>query len=184
MLLFQLGTPLNDEKTAELGLNYISTCLVRHCPHAFGIAFEINADEPFKLTYSGDTIPCDELVRLGNNSTLLIHEATMEDELVEQAQYKMHSTLSQAIEQGVKMNAKYTLLTHFSQRYAKIPRIEGAINKNVGIAFDNMEVTSVDLKYLHVLYPTLKVLFTEHWELMENKAMKRVFKEQRAGFTS
>lgn len=157
---------------------------MRHCPHAFGIAFEINADEPFKLTYSGDTVPCDELVRLGNNSTLLIHEATMEDELVQQARYKMHSTVSQAIEQGVKMNAKYTMLTHFSQRYAKLPRIEGSINTNVGIAFDNMEVTSVDLKYLHALYPTLKVLFSEHCELMENKAMKRVYREQRTGLVS
>lgn len=153
---------------------------MRHCPHAFGIAFEINTDEPYKITYSGDTLPCDELVRLGKNSTLLIHEATMEDELVHQARSKMHSTVSQAIQQGVEMNAKFTLLTHFSQRYAKIPRIEGAMNTNVGIAFDNMEVTGVDLKYLHLLFPTLKILFSEHCELMENKAMKRFYKEQRA----
>lgn len=179
-----LAEPLSGERTAQLGLNYISTCLVRHCPHAFGIAFEINMDEPFKITYSGDTVPCSELVRLGKDSTLLIHEATMEDELVQQARYKMHSTVSQAIEQGVKMNAKYTLLTHFSQRYAKIPRIEGDMKTNVGIAFDNMEVSSVDLKYLHLLLPTLKVLFTEHCELMENKALKRVFREQRAGLVS
>lgn len=104
----------------------------------------------------------------------------MEDELIHQAKHKMHSTVSQAIEQGVKMNAKYTLLTHFSQRYAKLPRIEGSMNTNVGIAFDNMEVTGVDLKYLHLLFPTLKVLFTEHWELMEDKALKRAYKEQRA----
>ncbi len=108
----------------------------------------------------------------------------MEDELIQQARYKMHSTVSQAIQQGVRMNAKYTLLTHFSQRYAKIPRIDGDMKKNVGIAFDNMEVTSVDLKYLHLLFPTLKVLFSEHCELMENKAQKRVFKEQRAGLES
>lgn len=104
----------------------------------------------------------------------------MEDELLEQAQYKMHSTVTQAIEQGVKMNAKYTLLTHFSQRYAKIPRLEGDMKTNVGVAFDNMELTSVDLKYLHLMFPTLKVLFTEHWDLMENKAMKRMYREQRA----
>lgn len=171
---------MNDERTTELGLNFISTCLVRHCPHAFGLAFETNTDEPYKITYSGDTVPCDELVRLGKNSTLLIHEATMEDELLQQAQNKMHSTVSQAIEQGVKMNAKFTLLTHFSQRYAKIPRIDGTMNTNVGIAFDNMEVTDVDLKYLHLLFPTLKILFSEHCELMENKAMKRLNKEQRA----
>lgn len=165
-------------------MNYISTCLVRHCPHSYGIAFEINADEPFKLTYSGDTTPCSELVRIGQNSSLLIHEATLEDELVDQARTKMHSTVSQAIEQGVKMNAKYTLLTHFSQRYAKLPRIDGSIKMNVGIAFDNMEVTGVDLKYLHLLYPTLKLLFSEHCEEMENKALKRAYKEQRTGLVN
>ncbi|KAG4077551.1 hypothetical protein HA402_002978 [Bradysia odoriphaga] len=176
-----LNQPLSDERTAELGLNYIATCLVQHCPNAFGIAFEINADEPFKITYSGDTMPCRELVRLGQNSTLLIHEATMEDELLEEAQHKRHSTVSQAIEQGAKMNAKYTMLTHFSKRlrYAKIPKLEGDISTNVGIAFDNMEVTGRDLKYLHVMFPTLKVLFTEHCDLMEKRVMKLMHKEQK-----
>lgn len=103
----------------------------------------------------------------------------MEDELLEQARYKMHSTVSQAIEQGVKMNAKYTLLTHFSQRYAKIPRLDGDIGTNVGVAFDNMELSGVDLKYLHLMFPTLKVLFSDHCELMENKSKKRMYKEQR-----
>lgn len=168
-----------DERSTELGLNYISTCLVRHCPHAYGISFEINADIPYKITYSGDTIPCDELVRLGKDSNLLIHEATMEDDLVQDARLKMHSTVSQAIEQGVKMNANFTMLTHFSQRYVKIPRIEGTMNTNVGIAFDNMEVTPLDLKYLHLLLPTLKILYSDECEVLENRAMRRFYREQR-----
>lgn len=162
---------MSDERTTELGLNFISTCLVRHCPNAFGISFELNTDEPYKITYSGDTVPCDELVRLGENSSLLIHEATMDDELEEEARYKMHSTVSQAIAQGVKMNAKFTLLTHFSQRNAFIPRITPSMNTNVGLAFDNMEVSDVDLKYLHLLFPTLKILFSDNLEMMEKKAM-------------
>ena len=65
----------------------------------------------------------------------------MEDELAEEAAFKMHCTMSQALEVGKKMNARYTLLTHFSQRYAKLPRINGNdLPSNVGIAFDNMEV--------------------------------------------
>jgi len=180
-----LNQPLIDERTTELGLNFISTCFVLHCHHAFGVAFEVNADIPFKITYSGDTVPCDELVQLGKNSNLLIHEATIKDELEFQTRFKMHSTVSQAIAQGVKMNAKYTLLTHFSRRsFAKMPRIEGSINTNVGIAFDNMEVSSVDLKYLNLLFPTLKILFNEHCELMENKAMEWLYKEQIAALAS
>lgn len=53
---------------------------------------------------------------LGNGSDVLIHEATMEDELLQEAIIKMHSTTTQAIEIGKKMNAKNILLTHFSQR--------------------------------------------------------------------
>lgn len=137
----------------------------------------ISHDIPFKLTYSGDTKPCDALVELGIDSTLLIHEATMEDELVDDALAKMHSTVSQAIEQGHKMNAKYTLLTHFSQRYAKIPRIEQHLIGNVGIAFDNMEVVMTDLNYLNSLYPVMKKMFPDHWDDMEQKSIKRAHKK-------
>lgn len=129
----------------DLGLTSIATCGVRHCPNSFGVALEFqnDKDESMKITYSGDTMPCRELVELGKNSTILIHEATMEDELVAEAKLKMHSTVSQAINQGVEMNAKYTILTHFSQRYAKLPRIESTMNQNVAIAFDNMLVSRV-----------------------------------------
>lgn len=168
---------LCDEKAAQLGLCSFRTCGVIHCPNAFGVAITINQDQPFKITYSGDTKPCNSLVELGLNSTLLIHEATMEDELYEDALAKMHSTVSQAIEQGHKMNAKFILLTHFSQRYAKIPRIEQHLVENVGIAFDNMEVVPSDLNDLNILYPTMKKMFAEHWDEMEQKSIKRANKK-------
>lgn len=44
----------------------------------------------------------------------------MEDELIDDAIKKKHSTISQAIEVGRKMEAKFTLLTHFSSRYSRI----------------------------------------------------------------
>lgn len=52
----------------------------------------------------------------------------------------MHSTFSEAIEMGKQMNAEFTLLTHFSQRYSKIPLIDHNFTEKVGIAFDHMEV--------------------------------------------
>lgn len=64
----------------------------------------------------------------------------MEDELAHEAVVKMHSTTSQAIEIGQKMNAKNIVLTHFSQRYAKLPRFNDNFSNNIGIAFDNMQV--------------------------------------------
>lgn len=47
----------------EYGLESINTCLVKHCPHAFGVALYTN--DGYKITYSGDTMPCDDLVQLG-----------------------------------------------------------------------------------------------------------------------
>ena len=63
----------------------------------------------------------------------------MEDALHEDARQKRHSTVSQAIEVGVKMKAKHVILTHFSQRYSKVPLLK-SLPKNVSIAFDNMQV--------------------------------------------
>lgn len=85
-------------------------------------------------------MPSTDLLELGMDSNLLIHEATMEDELLHEAVAKKHSTTSQAIDIGLKMRAKFIFLTHFSQRYAKLPRFDGNIAENVGIAFDNMQV--------------------------------------------
>jgi ribonuclease Z len=41
----------------------ISTVPVKHCPNAFGVAFSHR--DGWKVTYSGDTMPCDDLVKLG-----------------------------------------------------------------------------------------------------------------------
>lgn len=160
----------------------LETCWVKHCPHSFGISFSIQnlmrndqfPNEIVKITYSGDTMPCDDLVVIGKNSDILIHEATMEDELEQEAKIKMHSTVSQAIKIGKSMNAKFVILTHFSQRYAKIPIID-KIENNVAIAFDNMEVTLNDLPMMHLMYEPLKLMFSEHFEALEKKSAKRKF---------
>lgn len=131
-----------------------------------------------KITYSGDTLPSEDLVNLGRNSDVLIHEATMEDDLAAEAKIKMHSTVSQAIEIGHKMNAKFTILTHFSQRYAKIPLLENNI-ENVAVAFDNMEVTLNDLPKAHLMYEPLKIMFSDHFQLMEQKTLKRRYQKER-----
>lgn len=161
------------------GLLDITTCLVPHCKHAFAVAITVDDAEQTKITYSGDCLPSQALVELGRDSHVLIHEATMEDELEDEAKLKMHSTVSQAIRQGELMGARYTLLTHFSQRYAKLPRMEYDPKKRVGIAFDNMVVTVPELAQINLLYPTLKLLFSEDCEEMEQKAIKRMNKRLR-----
>ncbi len=70
-----------------------------------------------KLTYSGDTAPCDDLVKLGMNSDVLIHEATFSKELESIAREKKHSTSTDAAKMAIKMSAKKLVLTHLSSRY-------------------------------------------------------------------
>ncbi|CAH0751050.1 unnamed protein product, partial [Diatraea saccharalis] len=182
--LLQDALNTNKEMTsavlANIGVHQIRTCLVSHCPNAFGVAIDV--DTKYKFTYSGDTIPCEELVEIGRDSTLLIHEATMEDELADEARTKMHSTTSQAIDIGKRMNARYTVLTHFSQRYARLPRLSPHIlndNHSVGIAFDNMQITMADLELLPHMYAPLQLMFAEHCVEMELKAANRARKKER-----
>ncbi|XP_022232324.2 ribonuclease Z, mitochondrial [Drosophila obscura] len=178
-----LASPMTGEAVEPLGITAIATCLVRHCTNSFGVSLTLKAQhdgEPVKITYSGDTMPCLDLIELGRKSTVLIHEATMEDDLEEEARIKTHSTISQAIQQGRNMEAKHTILTHFSQRYAKCPRLPSAEDmQQVAIAFDNMQVTLEDLQEYHKLYPALLAMYAEYTEELEQRAVKRELKQER-----
>lgn len=122
-------------------------------------------------------MPCENLVKLGQDCDLLIHEATMEDDLIEEAEYKFHSTVSQAIEAGEQMRSKFTLLTHFSQRYAVIPHLAQNENEprlsNVGIAYDNMHINFSYLPLLPLMYPALKLMFNKYYMEIEERASRR-----------
>lgn len=137
-----------------------------------------NPKDTVKITYSGDTMPCEALIEIGKNSDILIHEATMEDDLWKEARLKMHSTVSEAVRVGQQMSARFTILTHFSQRYAKIPLLAKNL-ENVAIGFDNMEVTLNDLPMMHLLYEPLKCMFADHYEMMEQKNQRRKFLEEK-----
>lgn len=49
--------------------------------------------------------------------------------------------MSQAIDVGERMNARFIILTHFSQRYPKMPLLPDGVSGKVGIAFDFMRVS-------------------------------------------
>lgn len=50
----------------------------------------------------GDTRPCAQLAEAGRGATLLIHEATFEDDMAHEAIAKAHSTTTEALTAGVK----------------------------------------------------------------------------------
>jgi len=70
-----------------------------------------------KITYSGDTMPCENLIELGKKSDVLIHEATFSKDLADIALEKKHSTSVDAANIAKKMEAKQLILTHISSRY-------------------------------------------------------------------
>ncbi|KAF8605692.1 hypothetical protein BDV93DRAFT_45569 [Ceratobasidium sp. AG-I] len=132
-----------EELKGVLGFDSMEAATVRHrSPSCFGLVARHSSGWSF--AYSGDTMPCDALVDAGKDVTLLIHEASMADEEIEKAQEKGHSTIGQAIDVGKRMNAKYLLLTHFSQRYPKMPVLTSGLTATA-LAFDYMTITMPDI---------------------------------------
>jgi ribonuclease Z len=110
------------------GLVKLSAVWVNHCKGSMAVSF--TWDHKLKVSYSGDCRPSSEFAQIGQGSTLLIHEATFQDDMAGSAIAKKHSTTSEAIHVGRRMNARMTLLTHFSQRYAKISKAGSESNNS------------------------------------------------------
>eukprot|EP00505_MAST-04D_sp_SCG-Rhode-Island_P004806 Stramenopile-MAST_4_protein_4806 len=129
----------------QMGIQFLQNVPVLHCHNAYGLVVDLRSGE--KLVYSGDTRPCRALAAAGLNATVLIHEATFDDSMVESAKKKRHSTVSEALSIGHQMHARSIVLTHFSQRY---PTVVSQSNGEMGtgvldakciLAFDLMRIT-------------------------------------------
>ncbi|XP_070185734.1 zinc phosphodiesterase ELAC protein 2-like [Littorina saxatilis] len=183
LLPHMLELPENEEMYQEVlqkvSLTKILPVEVEHCPNAFGVA--LTHSDGWKLVFSGDTMPCQRLVVAGTDCDILVHEATHEDDLEEEAKMKRHSTTSQAVDIGQQMKAKFILLNHFSQRYAKIPIFSKAVPDNVGISFDNMTVSMQELPLLPRFIPALKTLFADEHADLEAKTLKRNKRKEMQG---
>ncbi|KAF8080760.1 hypothetical protein N665_0924s0025 [Sinapis alba] len=173
------SSPLNDNASAlpylkklkkvlgEMGLEDLISFPVVHCPQAFGVVLKaaerknITGDKipGWKTVYSGDTRPCPQMVEASKGATVLIHEATFEDALVEEAVAKNHSTTKEAIDVGSSAGVYRIILTHFSQRYPKIPVIDESHMHNTCIGFDMMSINMADLHVLPKIVPYFKNLF-------------------------
>ena len=107
---------------------------------------------------------------------MLIHETTFKDGMEEDAVMKRHLTVGEAIGMVGKMNARALVLTHFSQRYPKIPPLnkrqcandeEGEERKQISIAmtFDFMRLVSHTIKLAAKLTSALILLYPGGEEL-------------------
>ena len=133
---------MESARRSRSGLGDLVSVPVRHCKDAHGVVMAMWGGE--KIVYSGDTRPCDRLARAGVGATLLIHEATFDDDRAEDAARKRHCTVREALGVAAKMRAEQTVLTHFSQRYPRVISGDsggrGDINITWCVAFDGMRV--------------------------------------------
>lgn len=72
-------------------------------------------------------------------------QATFDDGLEEEAIHKRHSMTCEAVHVGKQAKAYRTLLTHFSQRYPKIPVCDPSFQESTCIAFDLMTINLAGL---------------------------------------
>lgn len=165
---------------------------VDHPAHAHGIAFRSKIDATFSLLYSGDCRPTPRLIQRGlafGPLKLLIHEATFDDSLEEEAKAKSHSTTGEAIAVAAACGAKHLILTHFSQRYPKLPppSASASIAANstdaveqqratVMFSFDYMTIPldAESLRILPTLTETFLALLAEYdsWDSGTSKRMR------------
>ncbi|MDI6720741.1 MAG: ribonuclease Z [Candidatus Aenigmarchaeota archaeon] len=93
-----------------------------------------------KVVYSGDTMPCKNIITISKNADILIHDSTFfEDETDEN--YR-HSNFDEVIRIAKEANAKQLVLTHISRRYQNAEDIKEKIKgyENVKIAKDLMKL--------------------------------------------
>ncbi|KAN0038133.1 hypothetical protein ACTA71_000305 [Dictyostelium dimigraforme] len=151
----------------KLNIKSFSMVPVIHCNYAFGLVIEWN--DGFKLTYSGDTRPCKFLSEMGKDSCVQIHEATFEDEKQMDAISKRHSTVGEALEVGRLMNCKFSLLTHFSQRYPNL-KMGTYKDTNYGLAIDLLQISPYQYPLVYKMIEPFSLLF-------ENEAQKKLDKK-------
>ena len=166
-------------QTAAYGLARLDACFVSHCYGALAVA--MTWPSGLKVAYSGDCRPSDAFVKIGHGATLLIHESTFDDELRGDAIAKKHCTMSEAIDVGRRMAARRILLTHFSQRYQKIPILDenleirvaergdevenedekARLDQVVLVAFDYMRVRLGEFRKAQAFLPAIQKLFED-----------------------
>lgn len=153
----------------HFGLTELVAVPVKHCHLSFAFVLNMKSlrnttgDKPrsWKLVYSGDCRPSQSLVDAGYDANILIHEATFDETMTEEAKAKNHCTVLEAIDVGQQMHAENIILTHFSQRYPKIPKLHDDLIANVTIAFDLMSIPFSDLSWTPKLLPAIQMLFED-----------------------
>jgi len=183
-----------ERAKASLGLSELWAFHVEHVANSFGLRVAAEAAAAaangggggggWALVSSGDTRPCADVARAARGATLLLHEATFDDELAHEALAKRHSTVGEALGVARQAGAYRTLLTHFSTRYPRLPpprsaaavTVAGGAGASAGgaaaagaapafaLAFDLMTINLADLPSLPAVVAPLDAMFRAAYE--------------------
>jgi ribonuclease Z len=85
------GKELYKMLKEECGVDKVIAVEVDHCPQSYACLID---SAHGKLVYSGDTLPCQNLINYATNARVLIHEATFGEGLEADALMKKHTTTS------------------------------------------------------------------------------------------
>ena len=102
-----------------------------------------NKKEGMKVVYTGDTKPCETVVKISENADLLIHDGTFLE--LDESRGKYHADVAEAAKIAKKADVKELILTHLSRRYNRedIKEMEEKARKvfpNSKVAHDFMKV--------------------------------------------
>ncbi|ETW33670.1 hypothetical protein PFTANZ_05637 [Plasmodium falciparum Tanzania (2000708)] len=136
---------INQQIDDENDILNIHVFKVNHINESYGI--KVENKKIGSIVYSADTRPCENVKKFSKNCDILIHEATFDDELLGEAINKKHSTTKEAMDISLEVQCKTLILTHFSQRYPKVPKInmecssemQEILNKTI-YSFDYMNI--------------------------------------------
>jgi ribonuclease Z len=161
---------LADMLKKKLGITRCLSVPVSHCYQSYAVV--LDGTSFGRLVYSGDCRPSENLARVGQGADVLIHEATFENGMEEEALLKSHSTVSEAVSVAKKMDAKACILTHFSQRYPRIAPLreeDSLLSFPLAFAFDFMKVTPSTIGIAAKVTPSLRLLYPENGEAAEEE---------------
>lgn len=90
-----------------------------------------------KFVYSGDTLPCRNVIKLSEGADILAHDSTFFEEMDAK-----HANVDEVLKLAQDAKVKQLILTHISRRYQDIEEMKEKIegHDNVKIAKDFMKV--------------------------------------------
>lgn len=111
---------VDAEKAKKLGIKNEELALLKNGETVRGVKPSDvvgNRKKGLSVVYTGDTKPCESLVKASQKCDVMIHECTYAESESELAEQWCHSTAKGAAEDAKKCRARALFLIHLSNRY-------------------------------------------------------------------